>query len=78
MTTNGIYIYGIVPNFYGTDMFRSLETQGFIPSVFKIYLPLFPTGIVHTSIIMTGNPWDICWFNIRKQLKGLLIKDSQC
>lgn len=28
MTTNGIYIYGIVPNFYGTDMFRSLENSG--------------------------------------------------
>ncbi len=25
MTTQGIYIYGIVPNFYSTDMFRSLE-----------------------------------------------------
>ncbi|MFA5820176.1 MAG: GvpL/GvpF family gas vesicle protein [Bacteroidales bacterium] len=28
MTTNGIYIYGIVPNFYGADMFRSLENSG--------------------------------------------------
>jgi hypothetical protein len=28
MTTNGIYIYGIVPNFYSTDMFRSLENSG--------------------------------------------------
>jgi hypothetical protein len=28
MATNGIYIYGIVPNFYGTDMFRSLENSG--------------------------------------------------
>jgi len=27
MTTNGIYIYGIVPNFYSTDMFRSLENS---------------------------------------------------
>ncbi len=25
MKTNGIYIYGIVPNFYDTDMFRSME-----------------------------------------------------
>lgn len=28
MTTKGIYIYGIVPNFYSTDMFRSLENSG--------------------------------------------------
>lgn len=28
MTTKGIYIYGIVPNFYGADMFRSLESSG--------------------------------------------------
>jgi hypothetical protein len=28
MTTKGIYIYGIVPNFYNTDMFRSLENSG--------------------------------------------------
>ena len=28
MTTTGIYIYGIVPNFYSTDMFRSLENSG--------------------------------------------------
>ncbi len=28
MTTKGIYIYGIVPNFYGTDQFRSLENSG--------------------------------------------------
>jgi len=28
MTTKGIYIYGIVPNFYGTDLFRSLENSG--------------------------------------------------
>lgn len=28
MATKGIYIYGIVPNFYGTDMFRSLEDSG--------------------------------------------------
>jgi len=28
MTTKGIYIYGIVPNFYSTDLFRSIETSG--------------------------------------------------
>ncbi len=28
MATKGIYIYGIVPNFYSTDMFRSLESSG--------------------------------------------------
>lgn len=28
MATKGIYIYGIVPNFYGMDMFRSLEDSG--------------------------------------------------
>lgn len=28
MTTKGIYIYGIVPNFYGTEQFRSIENTG--------------------------------------------------
>ena len=28
MASKGIYIYGIVPNFYGTDHFRSLEKSG--------------------------------------------------
>ncbi|MFA5816227.1 MAG: GvpL/GvpF family gas vesicle protein [Bacteroidales bacterium] len=28
MTTKGIYIYGIVPNFYSAEMFRSLENSG--------------------------------------------------
>lgn len=28
MTTNGIYIYGIVPNFYGAEHFRSLKKLG--------------------------------------------------
>ncbi len=28
MTTKGIYIYGIIPNFYSADMFRSLENAG--------------------------------------------------
>ncbi len=28
MTTKGIYIYGIIPNFYSADMFRSLEDSG--------------------------------------------------
>ena len=28
MATEGIYIYGIVPNFYGADHFRSLENAG--------------------------------------------------
>ena len=28
MTTKGIYIYGIVPNFYGTEQFRSIENSG--------------------------------------------------
>ena len=28
MTTKGIYIYGIIPNFYSTEMFRSLENAG--------------------------------------------------
>ncbi len=28
MTANVIYIYGIVPNFYSTEMFRSLENRG--------------------------------------------------
>lgn len=27
METKGIYIYGIVPNFYGADMFRSLDSS---------------------------------------------------
>lgn len=27
MSTKGIYIYGIVPNFYSTDMFRSLQNS---------------------------------------------------
>jgi len=27
MTTKGIYIYGIIPNFYSADMFRSLENS---------------------------------------------------
>jgi len=28
MTTKGIYIYGIIPNFYSAEMFRSLEDSG--------------------------------------------------
>ena len=28
MTAKGIYIYGIVPNFYGAEMFRSLDYSG--------------------------------------------------
>jgi len=28
MQTKAIYIYGIIPNFYGTEMFRSLEKSG--------------------------------------------------
>ena len=28
MTAKGIYIYGFVPNFYSTEMFRSLENSG--------------------------------------------------
>ena len=28
MTAKVIYIYGIVPNFYSTEMFRSLENLG--------------------------------------------------
>jgi len=28
MTTKGIYIYGIIPNFYSTEMFRLLEDSG--------------------------------------------------
>jgi len=29
MPAKGIYIYGIVPNLYGSDLFRSLENAGF-------------------------------------------------
>lgn len=28
MSTNGIYVYGIVPNLYGTEMFRLIENSG--------------------------------------------------
>lgn len=35
MLTKGIYIYGIVPNFYSTDMFRSLENSGVYAIAFQ-------------------------------------------
>jgi len=35
MATKGIYIYGIVPNFYSTDMFRSLENSGVYAITFQ-------------------------------------------
>lgn len=35
MSTTGIYIYGIVPSFYSTDMFRSLENSGVFPITFQ-------------------------------------------
>jgi hypothetical protein len=35
MSTKGIYIYGIVPSFYSTDMFRSLENTGVYPITFQ-------------------------------------------
>jgi len=35
MATKGIYIYGIVPNFYGSDMFRSLENSGVYTMAFQ-------------------------------------------
>ncbi len=35
MTATGIYIYGIVPNFYGSDMFRSLENSGIYTMTFQ-------------------------------------------
>jgi hypothetical protein len=48
MTTKGIYIYGIVPNFYDSEMFRQLDNSGVYP--FKIFRPLFPKGKVLHSI----------------------------
>ena len=35
MTTKGIYIYGIIPNFYSADMFRSLENSGVYAIAFQ-------------------------------------------
>jgi hypothetical protein len=35
METKGIYIYGIVPNFYGTTQFQSLENSGVYPITFQ-------------------------------------------
>lgn len=35
MTATGIYIYGIVPNFYSSDMFRSLKNSGVYTMTFQ-------------------------------------------
>ena len=35
MSTKGIYIYGIIPSFYSTDMFRSLENTSVYPITFQ-------------------------------------------
>ena len=35
MTTKGIYIYGIIPNFYSADMFRSLDDSGVYAIAFQ-------------------------------------------
>jgi Gas vesicle synthesis protein GvpL/GvpF/DnaJ domain len=35
MTTKGIYIYGIVPNFYGTTQFQTLENSGVYAITFE-------------------------------------------
>lgn len=35
MTTKGIYIYGIVPNFYSMEMFRALEDLGVYAIIFQ-------------------------------------------
>ena len=35
MTATGIYIYGIVPNFYNSDMFRSLKNSGVYTMTFQ-------------------------------------------
>jgi hypothetical protein len=35
MTTKGVYIYGIVPNFYDSEMFRQLDNSGVYPIPFQ-------------------------------------------
>jgi hypothetical protein len=62
MSTKGIYIYGFVPNFYSTDMFRSFENSG-------IYVIPFQ----NISAIVSDRENEVLDFSDRELLGNLLI-----
>jgi hypothetical protein len=65
MTTKGIYIYGIVPNFYSPDMFRSMENLG-----------VYAIPLQNISAIVSDRDSDIIDYKDRENL-GYLLVDHQ-
>ena len=74
MTTKGIYIYGLFQIFTEQTSFAPWKTQEFMPFRFRIYQPLFRTGILPISIFWTVNRSHTFWFIIRKRSKVLWTK----
>ena len=66
MANKGIYIFGVVPNFYGTDHFRSLENSG-------VY------AITHQNIsaVVCDREFDSVNFSDRESLARLLVSHQQ-
>ena len=62
MNTTGIYIYGIVPNFYSTDMFRTLENSGVYAIPFE-----------NVSAIVSDTPDKIIDYSDREALGYMLV-----
>ena len=66
MQPNGIYIYGVVPNFYGTEMFRSLEKSGVYAIPFQ-----------NISAIVSNRENSYVDFADRETLGRLLVQHQQ-
>ncbi|MEI7524205.1 MAG: GvpL/GvpF family gas vesicle protein [Mariniphaga sp.] len=66
MTTKGIYIYGIIPNFYSADMFRSLENAGVYAIPFQ-----------NISAIVSDRESTILDYTDRETLGHLLINHQK-
>ena len=66
MTTKCIYIYGIIPNFYSADMFRSLEDAGVYAIPFQ-----------NISAIVSDRENTLLDYTDREALGHLLIKHQK-
>ena len=62
MPNKGIYIYGIVPNFYSAEVFRSLENTG-----------IYSISFQNISAIVSDRPSTFLDYSDRESLGHLLV-----
>ncbi|MCX6233325.1 MAG: GvpL/GvpF family gas vesicle protein [Bacteroidetes bacterium] len=66
MPAKGIYIYGIIPNFYGADQFRSLDNSGIYPISFQNI----------SAVVSEGESTHLDYFD-RESLAHLLVHHQE-